>query len=132
MSSRVASILIVADDANLRQNIHFILEKGGMKSSMASSGEEALQRMRTPAFDLVLLDVQMPGMGGLEALRLMRERHPDVGVIMLSVIKDIGVAGQANHTGARQHVTKDLSPPWLIRRVRQLPAPPPAGRRRAQ
>jgi DNA-binding NtrC family response regulator len=128
MSSRVASILIVDDDANLRQNIHFILEKGGMKSSMASSGEEALQRMRTTAFDLVLLDVQMPGMGGLEALRIMRERHPDVGVIMCSVLKDIAVAVEAMHTGALDYVTKDFSPPELIARVRKTLAQLRAGR----
>src|SRR5438067_11936529 len=128
MSSRAASILIVDDDANLRQNIHFILEKGGMRSSMASSGQEALQRMRTPAFDLVLLDVQMPGMGGLEALRIMRERHPDVGVIMCSVLKDIAVAVEAMHTGALDYVTKDFSPPQLIARVRKTLAQLRAGR----
>jgi len=98
--SKVATILIVDDDATIRQNIHFILDRGGMKSAMASSGEEGLQRMRTTAFDLVLLDVQMPGMGGLEALRIMRERHPDVGVIMCSVLKDIAVAVEAMHAGA--------------------------------
>jgi DNA-binding NtrC family response regulator len=117
--ARLASILIVDDDATIRQNIHFILEKGGMKSAIASSGEEGLQRMRTTAFDLVLLDVQMPGMGGLEALRIMRERHPDVGVIMLSVLKDIAVAVEAMHTGALDYVTKDFSPPELIARVRK-------------
>src|SRR5919202_55588 len=128
MSSRAASILIVDDDANLRQNIHFILEKGGMKSSMASSGEEALQRMRTTAFDLVLLDVQMPGMGGLEALRIMRDRKPDGGVIMCSVLKDIAVAVEAMHTGALDYVTKDFSPPELIARVRKTLAQLRAGR----
>src|SRR5260370_37730434 len=102
--SRVATILIVDDDANIRQNIHFILEKGGLKPAMASSGEEGLQRMRTTALDLGLLDVQLPGMGGLEALRIMRERHPDVGVIMLSVIKDIGVAGEGVDARARLSV----------------------------
>src|SRR5438270_11257760 len=117
MSSRAASILIVDDDANLRQNIHFILEKGGMKSSMASSGEEALQRMRTTAFDLVLLDVQMPGMGGLEALRILRERHPDVGETTCSGRKDIAVAVEAMHTGDLHYVTKDFPPPELIARV---------------
>ena len=128
MSSRAASILIVDDDANLRQNIHFILEKGGMKSAMASSGEEGLQRLRTTAFDLVLLDVQMPGMGGLEALRIMRERHPDVGVIMCSVLKDIAVAVEAMHTGALDYVTKDFSPPELIARIRKTLAQLRAGR----
>src|SRR5260370_41236104 len=117
--SRVATILIVDDDSTIRQNIHFILEKGGMKSAMASSGEEGLQRMRTTAFDLVLLDVQMPAMGGLEALRIMRERHPDVGVIRLSVIKDIGVADEAMHTRALDYVTKDFSPPDRTARARE-------------
>jgi DNA-binding NtrC family response regulator len=112
--SRLTNILIVDDDSNLRQNIQFILDKGGMKAAMASSGEEALQKLRTTAFDLVLLDVQMPGMGGLEALRIMRERHPDVGVIMCSVIKDIVVAVEAMHAGALDYVTKDFSPPELI------------------
>jgi len=126
--ARIANILIVDDDANLRQNVQFILEKGGMKSAMASSGEEALQRMRTTAFDLVLLDVQMPGMGGLEALRMMRERHPDVGVIMCSVVKEIAVAVEAMHTGALDYVTKDFSPPELIARVRKTLAQLRAGR----
>jgi two-component system NtrC family response regulator len=126
--SRQATILIVDDDGNIRQNINFILEKGGMKSAMASSGEEGLQRMRTTAFDLVLLDVQMPGMGGLEALRIMRERHPDVGVIMLSVVKDIAVAVEAMHTGALDYVTKDFSPPELIARVRKTLVQLRAGR----
>ncbi len=100
------TILIVDDDATIRHNAHFIIEKGGMKAVMASSGEEGLAKMRTTAIDLVLLDVQMPGMGGLEALRIMRERHPDVGVIMFSVIKDIGVAVEAMHAGALDYVTK--------------------------
>jgi two-component system NtrC family response regulator len=126
--SHLATILIVDDVATIRQNIHFILEQGGMKSAMASSGEEGLQRMRTTAFDLVLLDVQMPGMGGLEALRIMRERHPDVGVIMLSVVKDIAVAVEAMHTGALDYVTKDFSPPELIARVRKTLVQLRAGR----
>jgi two-component system NtrC family response regulator len=122
------TILIVDDDATIRHNAHFIIEKGGMKAVMASSGEEGLAKLRTTAIDLVLLDVQMPGMGGLEALRIMRERHPDVGVIMFSVIKDIGVAVEAMHGGALDYVTKDFSPPELIARVRKTLAQLRAGR----
>src|SRR5439155_1365431 len=86
---------------------------------LAVTSTRGWQRLRTTAFDLVLLDVQMPGMGGLEALRIMRERHPDVGVIMCSVLKDIAVAVEAMHTGALDYVTKDFSPPELIARVRK-------------
>src|SRR3954466_6229803 len=125
---RPSAILVVDDDDNIRQNIEFILGKGGMKPVLASSGEEALQRLRTTAVDLVLLDVQMPGMGGMEALRLMRERHPDVGVIMLSVLKDIAVAVEAMHGGALDYVTKDFSPPELIARVRKTLVQLRAGR----
>ncbi|HZX94717.1 MAG TPA: sigma-54 dependent transcriptional regulator [Myxococcales bacterium] len=125
---RPATVLVVDDEPNIRQNIHFILEKGGMKPLPAASGEEALQLLRTTAVDLVLLDVQMPGMGGMEALRLMRERHPDVGVIMLSVLKEIAVAVEAMHTGALDYVTKDFSPPELIARVRKTLAQQRAGR----
>src|SRR5919199_4362553 len=76
----------------------------------------------------ILIVVQMPGMGGLEALRIMRERHPDVGVIMCSVLKDIAVAVEAMHTGALDYVTKDFSPPELIARVRKTLAELRAGR----
>jgi DNA-binding NtrC family response regulator len=81
------------------------------------SGEEALRTVESSSVDVMLLDVQMPGIGGLEVLRQVREKHTDIGVIMISVLKDVPVAVEAMRLGALDYVTKDFSPPELNARV---------------
>jgi DNA-binding NtrC family response regulator len=116
---RTPTVLIVDDDATIRGNMQFILDKAGIKTLLAQSGEEALRKLRTAAADLMLLDVQMPGMGGMEALRASRDRYPDVAVIMCSVLKEVPVAVEAMQTGALDYITKDFSPSELTARVRK-------------
>jgi DNA-binding NtrC family response regulator len=82
-----------------------------------SSGEEALHTLQGKTVDVMLLDVQMPGMTGLEVLRQVREKHTDIGVIMISVVKEVAVAVEAMRLGALDYVTKDFSPPELNARV---------------
>ena len=116
---RAPTILIVDDDSTIRGTMEFILQKAGMKTLVAESGEEALDKLKTAAADLMLLDVQMPGMGGMQTLRAVRDRYPDIAVIMCSVLKEIPIAVEAMQTGALDYVTKDFSPPELTARVRK-------------
>jgi DNA-binding NtrC family response regulator len=114
---RQPTVLVVDDDSSIRQTMEAIVCSAGMKPLSAASGEEGLQILRRSAVDIILLDVQLPGMGGLDVLRHVRETHPDVGVIVVSVVKDIPVAVEAIKLGALDYVTKDFSPGELSARV---------------
>src|SRR5216683_3063903 len=102
--ARAATVLIADDDSSMRQ-------------IAVASGEEALRAVQSNPVDVMLLDVQMPGIGGLEVLRQVREKHTDIGVIMISVLKEVPVAVEAMRLGALDYVTKDFSPPELNARV---------------
>ncbi len=115
--SRPATVLITDDDPSIRQTMETIVRQAGMKSIAVATGEEALKTIAQCSIDVMLLDVQLPGINGLEVLKQVRERSPDVGVIMLSVIKEISVAVQAIQLGAHDYVQKDFSPVELAARV---------------
>jgi DNA-binding NtrC family response regulator len=115
--ARAATVLIVDDDASMRQTMEEIVKSSGMRPIAVPSGEDALRAIQSNSVDLMLLDVQMPGIGGLEVLRQVREKHTDIGVIMISVLKEVAVAVEAMRLGALDYVTKDFSPPELNARV---------------
>ncbi len=115
--ARNANVLIVDDDPALRQTMETIVRSAGMNSFTAATGEEALDAVKRAPVDVMLLDVQLPGISGLHVLRQVRERHPDIGVIMVSVVKEIPVAVEAIKHGALDYVTKDFSPGELSARV---------------
>jgi CheY-like chemotaxis protein len=77
-------ILVVDDNRDIRRVICSILEFSKRKVTSAANGEEALERMCDESFDLVLLDIDMPGMGGLEALVRIKRAHPQTRVIVIS------------------------------------------------
>jgi two-component system KDP operon response regulator KdpE len=83
----------------------------------AKTGEEALERVREDRFDLVLLDMNMPGMGGLETCRLLRE-NSEIGIIMLTVRDTEADKVSALDAGADDYVTKPFNPPELLARIR--------------
>ncbi len=114
---RQPTVLVVDDDSSIRQTMEAIVCSAGMRPLTAASGEEGLQILRRSSVDIILLDVQLPGMSGLDVLRHVRETHPDVGVIVVSVVKDIPVAVEAIKLGALDYVTKDFSPGELSARV---------------
>jgi DNA-binding NtrC family response regulator len=115
--ARSANVLIVDDDPALRQTMEAIVKSAGMSPVTASTGEEAIEVVRRSPVDVMLLDVQLPGISGLQVLRQVRERHPDIGVIMVSVLKEIPVAVEAIRQGAMDYVTKDFSPSELSARI---------------
>ena len=117
--ARVANVLIVDDDPSIRQTTEAIVKSAGMRPTAVASGEEALRVLKDQPIDILLLDVQMPGMSGMQVLKELRERHPDVGVIMLSVLKDLAVVVESMKLGALDYITKDFSPPELAARLQK-------------
>ena len=117
--ARVANVLIVDDDPSIRQTTEAIVKAAGMRPTAVSSGPEALRILKEQPIDILLLDVQMPGMSGMQVLKELRERHPDVGVIMLSVLKDLAVVVESMKLGALDYITKDFSPPELSARLQK-------------
>jgi two-component system KDP operon response regulator KdpE len=112
-----AKILVVDDDPQLRRVMKAALTKQGYIISDVRSGEAALEKLREERYDLVILDRNMPGMGGIEACRSIRE-HSDMGIIMLTVRKTEEEKIEALDAGADDYITKPFSMPELLARIR--------------
>ena len=112
-----AKILVVDDDPQLRRVMKAALTKQGYIIGDARSGEAALEKLRDERYDLVILDRNMPGMGGIEACRSIRE-HSDIGIVMLTVRKTEEEKIQALDAGADDYITKTFSMPELLARLR--------------
>ena len=103
------NILIVDDQAAIRQSLKGVLEDEGYKVAGAESGEACLETVHKRDFDLVLLDVWLPGMDGLEALQKIREMDDPPEVIMISGHGTIETAVRATKLGAYDFLEKPLS-----------------------
>jgi two-component system KDP operon response regulator KdpE len=112
-----SKILIVDDEPQLRRVIRAALTKQGYIVGEARSGETALDQLHKEEFHLVILDRNMPGMGGFEACRKIRE-FSDAGIIMLTVRKAEEDRIEALDAGADDYVTKPFSMPELLARIR--------------
>jgi two-component system, OmpR family, KDP operon response regulator KdpE len=122
-----ARILVIDDDPQIRRAMRTSLTARDYQVTDARTGEEGLEKLRSAAFDLVLLDMNMPGMGGLETCRLIRSGS-DVAIIMLTVSNTERDKVGALDAGADDYVTKPFSMPELLARIRatlrRLPQPP--------
>jgi two-component system KDP operon response regulator KdpE len=114
---RAVRILVVDDDPQLRRVIKAALARQGYIIGDARSGEAGLEKLRDERYDLVILDRNMPGMGGVEACRSMRE-HSDLGIIMLTVRKTEAEEIEGLDAGADDYITKPFSMPELLARIR--------------
>jgi len=125
-----AKILIVDDEPQLRRVMSTTLVANGYIVEQARTGEEALNKLREQKYDLVLLDLNMPGIGGLETCREIRWSC-DVAIIILSVRNTEKDKVQALDSGADDYVSKPFSTPELLARIRaalrRLPVSPDSG-----
>jgi two-component system KDP operon response regulator KdpE len=112
-----ARILVVDDDTQIRRVLRKMLTSQGYTVNAVSSGEEALDTLRRDRHDLVVLDIAMPGMGGLEACRAIRNGW-DVAIIILSVRNLEKEKITALDAGADDYVTKPFSMQELLARIR--------------
>ncbi|MCP3981649.1 MAG: sigma-54-dependent Fis family transcriptional regulator [bacterium] len=101
-------ILLADDEADIRSSLRMILEYEGMESIEAATGPEALEKVASDEPDAVLLDIKMPRMDGLEVLAQLREKHPDVAVVMISGHGTIETALEATRLGALDFMEKPL------------------------
>jgi two-component system, OmpR family, KDP operon response regulator KdpE len=80
-----SKVLLVDDEVSIRQALHATLSTLGFDIEEASGGEQAVSFVRTERYDAVLLDINMPGMGGIEACRAIRRLCPQLPIVMLTV-----------------------------------------------
>ncbi len=99
-------ILIVDDEEGLREGLSKLLEGEGYAVIAAETGEEALQILQQSHIDLVLTDMRMPGMDGIELLKKIRERYGELGVIILTGYGQIESYIEAMNFGAIEYVSK--------------------------
>lgn len=110
-------ILVVDDEPQIRRIMRTTLTTAGYEVEDAKTGEEALAKVRDYRPDLVLLDINMPGMGGLAACRALRA-DPNIAIIMLTVHNTEAAKVEALDAGADDFVTKPFSTPELLARIR--------------
>jgi two-component system, OmpR family, KDP operon response regulator KdpE len=113
-----SKVLIVEDDEDIRQSLFETLGALGFLIGEASNGEEALVRLRMVNYDAVLLDINMPGMGGVETCRRIVQICPRLPVIMLTVRDDEEDKVEALDAGAHDYVTKPFQIRELTARIR--------------
>lgn len=113
-----ARILIVDDDHGQRSLLETFLQAQGYQTQQAASGEAALQLLSEDSFDLMISDVRMPGMSGLETLRRVREKRLGLPVLLVTAFADIRSAVTAMRDGAVNYFTKPIDLDELITSVR--------------
>jgi two-component system KDP operon response regulator KdpE len=111
------SLLIVDDESAMRRVIRTPLRTMGYDVDEAASGERAIEALRRRPFTMVLLDINMPGMGGIEACRRIREMAPATGIIIISVRDKEEDMVQALEAGADDYVTKPFRLRELLARL---------------
>jgi two-component system KDP operon response regulator KdpE len=118
-------ILIVDDEPSLRRILRVSLAALGFEAEEASTGEQALARLGADHYDLVLLDVEMPGMGGIETCREIQRLSPRPAVVMLTVRDGEEDKTKAFEAGADDYITKPCRVRDLVARIRVVLTSPP-------
>ena len=109
-----ARILVVDDEDIVIKSCLRVLGGAGYQVEAVQDGREALRKVEEIPYDILILDIMMPGMDGLEVLRRVKETHPDVDVIMVTGLSQIDTAVQAMKLGAFDYISKPFEPDELI------------------
>ena len=126
-ATSLGSVLIIDDEAAIRESLQTLLELEGYEVEMAGDGQEGLARLAERPFDLVLLDYALPERNGIEILRDIRERDSDLAVIMITAYGTVENAVNAMQAGATNFIQKPWDNEKLLADVRAA-----IGRRRAE
>ncbi len=105
-----AKILIVDDELIMRESLAGWLERDGHQVDKAASGEEALEMLENIRYDILLLDIKMDGMSGLDVLKRVHENDPDVAIVMITAYGSVSTAIEAMKNGAFDYLMKPFDP----------------------
>lgn len=114
------TILIVEDESSIRKFIRINLEREGFNVLEAGSGEEGIEIAKKEKMDMVVLDLMLPGMDGFEVCKILRERFPNLGIIMLTAKSQDVDKIMGLEYGTDDYMTKPFNPTELILRVKSL------------
>lgn len=115
----MSSVLIVDDDSQLRQSFEKLLSEEGYAVRTAPSGEDGLEAVRQKAPDLVVMDVRLPGMNGLETFGAIRGIEPKLPVIIMTAYGTTDTAIKATKMGAFDYILKPFDIPDILRLIKQ-------------
>lgn len=118
--SDASRVLLVDDDRTFRLSTAELLRQDGHEVEVAADAAEADRMLRAAPFDLLLLDLRMPGLDGLEMVEVLRTRGRDIPILMISGFGTVESAVMALHLGADDFLTKPLDPDVLSGRVAEL------------
>lgn len=113
-------ILIVDDNENIRDLISEFLCMEGYSIDIANNGIEAFRKTLINKYSLIILDLQMPKMNGLDALKAIRINLPTIPVIIISGIRDKALIQEARESGADDYLAKPFAVNDLVKKVKQL------------
>ena len=105
-TSEKIRVLVVEDEESIRSVLKTMLEENGYICDTAASADDAIEKLRDTRYPIILTDIMMPGMSGIEFLELVREREDEIAVIMLTALNDIDVSIRALKSGAYDYITK--------------------------
>ena len=116
-NARMNKLLIVDDEVEICEFLKSFFEDRDFKVVIANSGTQALEQVELFQPEVVLLDIQMPGMDGLQTLKKIKELHPKVKVIMVTAVETQEKIEEAMRLGADNYITKPLSLEYLEKDV---------------
>lgn len=113
-------ILIIDDEATLRQTLGRILQNAGFEVTTAENGEQGIAFLQGANFDMVFMDLRMPGMAGMEALKHIHASQPNLPVVLFTAQPDLNSALDALRYGATDYLLKPLKPQDIIERAQSI------------
>jgi len=118
--SATGRILIIDDEAALRQSLARILQQAGFEATTAESAEQGFSLIESTDFNLIFMDLRMPGIAGLDALKLIHNSHPSLPVVLFTAQPDLNSAVEALRSGATDYLLKPLKPQAIIERAQTI------------
>jgi DNA-binding response OmpR family regulator len=120
MSLTAGKILVVDDDPGMLDTLMDVLSATGYETSVAASGNAALEMAQAGRFDLVLMDVQMPGLNGVQVLHALRVLHPTIVVIMMTAYTGDELVAESQRTTGFSVLSKPLDLDQVLPLVKSI------------